>query len=166
MSKFKDDNSGNFYTQGLFLELSYNDPKHAIYTLKDEDHEFNDKSYLSIKKLYVATGDPTEYKFATEHLGGWNHWKRLLAKTTLLHPYIEEWREELEVKMRSQGVARMVSSAYESPTAAKWLAEKGWVEKRTAGRPSKAEVEGEKKQQASVKSVIQSDLDRLKNVRH
>jgi hypothetical protein len=60
----------------------------------------------------------------------------------------------------------MVSNAAESPTAAKWLAEKGWTDKRTAGRPSKAEVEGEKKQQASVKSVIQSDLDRLKNVRH
>lgn len=165
MSKFKDQN-GNFYTQSLFLELAYDNPKHAIYTLKDDDHEFKGKVYKSIKRLYVATGDPTEYKFATECLGGWNHWKRLLNKTSLLHPYIEEWREELEVKMRSKGVARMVSNAAESPTAAKWLAEKGWTDKRTAGRPSKAEVEGEKKQQASVKSVIQSDLDRLKNVRH
>jgi hypothetical protein len=165
MSKFKDQN-GNFYTQSLFLELAYDNPKHAIYTLKDDDHEFKGKDYKSIKKLYVATGDPTEYKFATEYLGGWNHWKRLLNKTSLLHPYIEEWREELEVKMRSAGVARMISNSYDSPTAAKWLAEKGWTDKRTAGRPSKAEVEGEKKQQASVKSVIQSDLDRLKNVRH
>lgn len=165
MSKFKDQN-GNFYTQSLFLELSYDNPKHAIYTLKDDDHEFKGKVYKSIKRLYVATGDPTEYKFATECLGGWNHWKRLLNKTSLLHPYIEEWREELEVKMRSAGVARMISNSYESPTAAKWLAEKGWVEKRTAGRPSKAEIAGEKKQKASVKSVIESDLERLMNVTH
>jgi len=68
--------------------------------------------------------------------------------------------------MRSKGITRMLSNASESPTAAKWLAEKGWVEKRTAGRPSKAEVKGEKKQQAAVKSVIQSDLERLRDVRH
>jgi len=165
MSKFKDQN-GNFYTQSLFLELAYDNPKHAIYTLKDDDHEFKGKAYRSIKKLYIATGDPTEYKFATEYLGGWNHWKRLLSKTSLLHPYIEEWREELEVKMRSAGVARMVHNSYDSPTAAKWLAEKGWTDKRTAGRPSKAEAKGEKKQKAAVKSVIQSDLERLRDVRH
>jgi hypothetical protein len=67
---------------------------------------------------------------------------------------IAAWREELEVKLRSQGVRGVMLEAYSegkgSLQAAKWLADKGWTEKRTAGRPSNEELAGERKQRANL----------------
>ena len=73
MSKFKD-KQGKWLTQALFLEMGYK--PQAIFTLDDEDKEYNNKLYPSLKKLYLESDDPTEYK-VSQHLGGWNHWKRL-----------------------------------------------------------------------------------------
>lgn len=169
MSKvFKDPNTGNFLTQSLFYELSYARPDFVTYTLKDEDIDVTINGEVrhleSIKRLYLECEDPTEYQFATNHLGGWSHWKRLCEKTTRLHPYIEEWREELEVKLRSQGVRQMANIAMtdKGQQAAKWLAEKGWSDKKR-GAPSKEEKERELKIQTRMSSEIEDDLKRLLN---
>ena len=53
-------------TQSLFLELGYTD--FAIFTLKEDDYVYNDKTYISLKKLYLEMEDPTEYDFANECL--------------------------------------------------------------------------------------------------
>src|SRR3546814_5329961 len=91
----------------------------------------------------VCSSDlPTEYEFANKHLANWNHWKRLLANV-IIRRYIDEWREELELKMKAKAVREMqalVNSENGNFQAAKYLADKGW-DKRAAGRPSKAEVE-------------------------
>lgn len=163
--KFRDETTGNFYTQGLFLELSYNDLRHAVYTLKDFDYEFKGKTYISIKRLYLETADPTEYEFAKKCFEGWSHWRRICSTTTSLHPYIEEWREELEIKLRSDGIKGVISEVKSQGKgalqASKWLADKGWADKRPAGRPSKQEVERERKQQARIKDQVGSDLERI-----
>jgi hypothetical protein len=126
--------------------------------------------YPSIKKIYMEVADPTEYAFATKCFSSWSHWRRICDKTRQLHPYIADWRDELEVMLRSQGVRGVMEEALSggkaSMQASKWLADKGWTEKRTAGRPTKGEVEVERKQQASVKSVLESDLARVINVQH
>lgn len=168
MSIFRDKVTGNFLTQSLFLEFCYENPKNAVFTLKDDDHEHNGKTYISIKRLYLETADPTEYEFATKHLGGWSHWKRLCDSTTRLHPYINAWREELEVMLRSKGVRGVMLEAYSEGKgalqASKWLADKGWAEKRTAGRPSKEEVVRERKAHANIKQTIDDDLARIRGV--
>src|SRR3546814_7871326 len=91
----------------------------------------------------VCSSDlPTEYEFANKHLANWNHWKRLLANV-IIRRYIDEWREELELKMKAKAVREMqalVNSENGNFQAAQYLADKGW-DKRAAGRPSKAEVE-------------------------
>jgi hypothetical protein len=167
-NKFKDDVTGNLLTQSLFLELTYGNTDNALYTLKEDDYEHNGKQYLSIKKLYLEIADPTEYEFAKKCFDSWAHWKRLCEKTTNLHPYIAAWREELEVKLRSQGVRGVMLEAYSEGKgalqAAKWLADKGWTEKRTAGRPSNEELAGERKQRASVKQTMEDDLARIRGV--
>jgi|TARA_R110000796_G_scaffold104371_1_gene214207 hypothetical protein len=151
---------GNFITQALFLELSYNDTRYSIYTLDDDDKEFKGETYYSLKKLYLLCDDVTEYTFATTWLGGWQHWQRLLEKTTSLHPYIESWREELEVKLRSQGLLGVLESASNGNyNAQKYLTDKGWDTKR--GRPSKEEVSGEKKKKAMIKSEVDEDAQRI-----
>ena len=163
---FKDTVTGNWLTQGLFLELSYNNKTNVLYTLKDQavDIEVDGETrhLLPIGRLFVECGDPTEYEFATRYLGGWGHWKRICEKTKMLHPYIEEWREELEIKMRSEGVKQMAEHARgeKGMQASKWLAEKGWSEKKR-GAPSKQEKDREMKVQTRMYDAINDDLTRI-----
>lgn len=152
------DSSGRPLTQSLFLEIGYSE--FAVYTLKDEDYEYEGKLYPSIKKLYLEEEDPTEYKFAVKHLLGWRHWKRLL-ENKLIRKSIEEWREELEIKMRCKGVESVIASAKGGNyNAARWLSDRGW-EQRGPGRPSKEEIDREKKFQSRVSEEYSGDVVRL-----
>ena len=160
------DKTGNWITQGLFLELSYGNKENVVYTLKDTDQEVvingETRTLPSIGRLFVECGDPTEYTFATTYLGGWAHWKRLCEKTKVLHPYIEEWREELEIKLRSEGIRQVAEHAKSDKgfQASKWLAEKGWDEKKR-GRPSKEEKERELKITTKIHQEVDDDLNRI-----
>lgn len=145
-------------TMGLFLELEYS--RFAIYSLKERDCEYEGRIYPSIKRLYMETGDPTEYQFASKYFLNWKHWMRI-CDNKILRKYIDEWREELEVKLRSQAVSNMLTSARSGNyQACKWLADRGW-HTRGAGRPSKAEVDREKKIQAAVNEEYAGDVIRL-----
>lgn len=152
------DTGGRPLTQSLFLELGYS--SYAVYTLKDDDYQYNGKNYPSIKRLYLELNDPTEYDFAKAYLLNWNHWKRL-CENKQIRVHIEEWRDELEVKMRSKGVKQAIMSAEQGGfQAAKWLADRGW-DTKGAGRPSKASVENEKAFQAKVSEEYGADVVRL-----
>lgn len=152
------DSMGRYITQSLFLELGYNED--AIYTLKDQDHFHNGKLYISAKKLYLEMEDPTEYKFAITYFCGWKHWQKM-SENKAIRKHIEEWREELEYKLRSEGVKAMIVQARTgSFQASKWLNDRGW-EKRAAGRPSEAEIEREKEFQTRAKDEYGADVLRL-----
>lgn len=156
------DSVGRSLTQSMFLEVGYSDA--ALYTLKDVDHEYNGKIYPSLKRLYLLEEDPTEYEFAVKYLLGWKHWQRL-CENKLLRRSIDEWRAELEIKLRSRAVKEMIkSSANGKIVASKWLADKGWAQ-RGAGRPTKAEVEGEKALLATVAEEFNEDVQRLKLIK-
>lgn len=150
--------NGQALTQGLFLEAQYS--HYAVYSLKDDDCEYNGRIYPSIKKLYLEMEDPTEYDFATKYLLGIKHWYRIYDNK-LLQPHIDEWRFELELKLRSQGVKQLIMSAKKgSQSASKWLADKGWSD-RSAGRPSKEELEKEKKIRLNIEEEYADDIKRL-----
>lgn len=152
------DSSGRPMTQSLFLEAQYS--PFSVYTLKDVDYEYNGKMYPSIKKLYLETADPTEYEFATKYLLGIKHWYRIY-ENKLMQGHIDEWRFELELKLRSQGVKTLISAANKgSQSASKWLADRGWSD-RPAGRPSKSEIEKEKKIQMHITDEYADDFKRL-----
>lgn len=156
------DSGGKPLTQSLFLEIGYT--KDAIYTLKEDDHYYEGKLYPSLKRLYVECEDPTEYQFATNYLLGWKHWLRL-CDNKVIRKHIDEWREELEVKLRSKAVREMLKSANNgSFQAAKFLADRGW-DTRGAGRPSKAEIEKEKAIQSRVDDEFSADIFRLKEMK-
>lgn len=140
-SIFKD-SKGHYITQGLFIDFRY-DETFAIYTLEDEDKEYKGNLYPSLKRLYLEMGDVTEYNFANEYLYGWEHWQRLAANKQL-SAEIEKWREELEIKIRAQGVHALLNMTKGNNfNAAKWVADGSWNQKR--GRPSKEEKERERK---------------------
>ena len=149
---------GKMRTQSLFLELGYGDE--ACFTLKDEDYEYNGKNYPSLKRLYMECSDPTEYKFATEHLLGWKHWQRM-CDNKLIRKHIDEWRDELEVKLRSEAILDAISEARKGHfQAAKWVADRGWSTKG-AGRPTKAETERQKKIEERIEDEYKGDVVRM-----
>lgn len=159
--KLLKDTMGRPLTQGLFLEINYN-TDYAVYTLDDEDKTYNGKVYPSLKKLFLKCEDPTEYKFAKTYLLNWNHWKRLNANK-VLREYFDEWREELEIMLRSDAVASILEMTADDGgnfQAAKWLADRGW-EKRGAGRPSKSEQEREVRISDRISEALHADVERM-----
>lgn len=157
-SKMKADN-GVPLTQGLFLEIGY--PASAIYTTKDADYEYNGRLLPSIKRLYIEMEDIGEYEFATTHFLGWEHWQRL-CNNKQVRVFIDQWRYELELKLRSRAIRLIKDKAMLEGgiTAAKWLADKGW-DKHTAGRPSKEAVARETKLQSEILGQYQEDVSRI-----
>lgn len=152
------DTSGRPITQSMFLEIGYSEA--AIYTFKDQDHTYEGKVYPSLKRLYLLEEDPTEYEFSNKYLLGWRHWNRL-CENKLIRKEIDEWRIELEMKLRSRAVKEMIKSAEKGGVqASKWLADRGW-EQRGAGRPSKVDIASEKVLMARVDSEYSSDVIRL-----
>ena len=154
------DGQGRPLTQSLFLEIGYEEDK-AIYTFKDEDHEYKGNTYYSLKQLYLEMEDPTEYEFANKYLLGWQHWKRLKANK-ILAKHFAEWEEELELRLRAQGIRAAIDQAAEDKgfQAAKWLADKGW-QKNSVGRPSKHDKLREERMQAKLDDEFSADVVRL-----
>tara|TARA_R110002096_G_scaffold59147_4_gene148519 strand:- start:578 stop:1072 length:495 start_codon:yes stop_codon:yes gene_type:complete len=159
-SKFKGP-TGLPITEGLFLECNYD--KAAIYTLKDEDCTYEGRKLPSIKLLYLAeVTSPIdgEYDFANKYFLNWKQWERI-CRNKRLRKDIDEWREELEVKLRSQGIKLAIDAAdggnYQ---AAKWMAEGGFARK-VAGRPSKASVEQSIAIDKRLYNEYEQDIQRL-----
>lgn len=157
------DTMGRPLTQGLFLEINY-DTKYAVYTLDEEDKTYNGVVYPSLKALFLKIADPTEYKFAKQCLLNWRHWVRLNANK-VLREYFDEWREELEVMLRSDAIDGIAELATDGNfQAAKFLAEKGW-DQRPAGRPSKAEKEREMRITDRISDALTEDINRMEGVK-
>ena len=115
--------------------------------------------YISLKKRYLEMEDLTEYDFANRWFVSWSHWQTAL-KTAFIRKEVEQWREELEVKYRAKGLRSIIDSAEKGNyNAAKCLLDKGWLPKR--GRPTKAEIEGEKRKAAQIKDELDEDLERI-----
>lgn len=160
-SKFRSETNTR-YLKALFFEQTLADKATVVYTLKDVDHE----GYPSLYRLYMETNDPTEWKFATTYLDGWEHWE-MLCGCNWFKPFVERWRRELELRMKSEALSRIMreakTSSKESFQANKYLLEKGWEPKETSrrGRPSKAEVQEEAHRIASVNSRLNDDFERI-----
>lgn len=156
--QFKD-SQGRFRTQSLFWE-SRIDGYEPIFTTKKYDHE----GCLSLYRKYMEIADPTEYQFALRIFGNWDHWKAL-QRAKWFQKELEEWREELKVKLESERYHEMKSLIEKNPntqsaaSATKWLAERYGEKKR--GRPSKEEVKGYLARQNRAKEDLDEDAKRL-----
>lgn len=154
---------GRRYLRALFFEEVGEDKSTVVYTLKREDH----LGYPSLYRLYMETADPTEYRFARDHLDGWSHWKEL-SEADWFAPYIDEWRLELEVRLRSTALARILDEATSNTSnnayhANKYLLEGSWKPKESSkrGRPSKDTIRQEIIAQAASRREIEDDAERL-----
>ena len=142
------------------MENGYNTDL-AVYTLDGEDKTYKGVLYPSLKRLFLELGDPTEYQFAVDNLYDWPHWKRL-CKNKVIQPHIKEWRDELSLKLQSEGVLSIINLATSegSYQASKWLADKNWVQ-RERGRPTTDQVKGALAKRVRENSEFDQDDDLL-----
>jgi len=163
-NKMWDPVTNNQRTQSLFLEHRY-DTDTAIFTLNEQDKEYQGVVYPSLRRLYLEAEDLGEYEFANSVLLGWRHWQRICANK-LFAKQIDEWRLELEAKMRGKAINAIVeevrSGGRSAQSSAKWLADRKW-KVTGAGRPSKEDMRHEKEVQDRISSDYTADVVRLRD---
>lgn len=157
-----------WHTKGLFYETSLPEDRESMgtaWTLKEDDHPADGKVYKSMKKLYVAMEDVTEYDFAQATLGSYKHWERLL-ESPIIRPHIDQWRKELNLKLKARAMKSIIKAATEdeklSFQAMKYLADNDYLDKRgKRGRPSKDEVKAELRKEVQTSKTLQDDAARI-----
>ncbi len=157
-SEFKDA-MNRYKTQSLFREFYIADIE-PVYCLSEEDPK---GKLPSLKKLYMEIADPTEYEFAMQAFGSWKHWLKIKS-AKVIQPWIEDWPMELEVKIRSEGIRKVIqesSSGKSTFNAAKYLANGEWNKASKRGRPSKEEIERERKIAAKLDAEFSEDAQRI-----
>lgn len=159
-NKFKN-NRGAYLTTSMFIDFSY-DYSLALYTWKDHDFSNEKGTFPSLKRLYLEMSDITEYEFACTYLDGWQHWKALL-NSPACRKHIDEWREELELKLRAAGLRKMIDIAEneDKPSfqAAKYLAEAEWCGKKTTQQKNK-----DNRQRTQLKTAFKADFERVSKI--
>lgn len=158
---------GKLRTKSLFWELSYFEPEHVIFTLKEADIERDGKTYTSLRKLYLTycVTDPTEYTFAWAVFGSWDTWLQL-SNSNYLKKEIEAWRKEVEVKIKSEAIRsiaeEMRTGGRSSFGASKLLLERGWLDDKSASKAKQklAEKEEEEMNREAL-TLLSEDAERL-----
>lgn len=145
--------------KALFFELG--GASSAIYTLKDHDHG----PYKSLRRLYLESDDPTEFRFYTTYLEGLKHWEALCA-ATWFKPYVAQWRKELLMRLQSSALMSLRKEAASGKNAFyanKYLLEQGWEApaKTSRGRPSKQEISDAANVLALDDKRVAEDYERL-----
>lgn len=166
-SKFKTQNNV-LLTKALFFETTLADKSTVVYSLKDRDHTVDGVTYPSLFQKYLEANDPTEYRFATQYLDGLYHWE-VLCECTWFKPYLERWRHELSLRMKSEALARIMKEAKttskDSFMANRYLLEKLWEPhgdpKAKRGRPSKDEIQKAATDIARAENNILDDFKRI-----
>lgn len=135
-------------TRSLFKEmwnLQSGKDLPPIFSLKAHDHT---DAFISLRKLYLDIGDPTEYKFAKAVFNDPNHWRRLNT-CQWFKPFVREWRAELKAKIRAESVERLIGMSINNLQANRALATEDYLyvsylelddpasKPKRAGRPTK-----------------------------
>jgi len=149
MKQFKD-SQGRWLTTGIFKETAMGETKFLLYTLEEA------------KKNYLDCDDVTGYEYATKYLGGWKHWLAL-HRSPALAPHLEDWTEELEVKIRAEAIKRIasLSTGAQGYQASRYLADKGWKVKK-AGRTTKDAIKKEARVQSKMYEEFKDNVVAIK----
>lgn len=139
-----------FRTRSLFVEMWKLNPKRdmpPLFTLKGEDDV---EGLISLKRIYLDTLDPTEYRFAVGLFKDPRHWRHLCS-LDWFRGYVEKWRLELRAKIRSQAVGSVIRMSEDNLQAMKALYTEDFLYtsfldmdgpfKKKVGRPTKDKTE-------------------------
>lgn len=126
---------------------------------------FEDGTYdlQEFHDTFLELEDPTEYKAALQLVGTWQEWQRLKRDWPTFKSHINEWKEELDVKLKSKAVEQINKLAFDKKNyqANKWLAEEGFHKRTGAGRPSKADRERASRELAEQAAETKADKARI-----
>lgn len=128
---------------------------------------FEDGTYKleDFHDAYIECEDMTEYKPAMKMVGTWKEWCRLKRDWPTFNSYLAEWREELEIKLRSRAMEKLQGLVAEGNLqAAKFFAEEGYNKKKGAGRPGKSERDQAAKELAKAAAETAQDRERILKV--
>lgn len=167
---FTKGDQGVIRTKSLFYELCYDNPEHAIFTLKEHDIVLpNGRPAVALSQKFIdlCTTDPTEYEFAMHMFGSWEVWEKISTSANV-QKHVEKWRKEATIRRKAMAFQSVVSEVTEGGksafTAAKYLIEEPWAVKdgRTKdGRKARADAR-ETAQEAFERAGVHEDLKRLK----
>lgn len=170
MTNFKASN-GKYYTRQLFWDEWVNlmqserqiDPPFCLHGNKPE--------LINFGKAYVESEDPTGYKVAQELLGGYQLWT-VLMKTKWFQEAKKIWDEELDARLKSQGIEKLKEiltngQPAQQLQAAKYIAnlEYKGATRSSRGRPSNAEIEKAAREEADIRSTLEADYQRISLVK-
>lgn len=163
------DDRGVMRSTSLFFESKRELDPHLIpiFTLKAQDHLVRGVLYISLQKLYFSYDHIPgfEYQFAKDVFGSWDIWAKL-TRSSLRHEF-QSWRDELDIKIKANAIKQMMQASRtddaKGVAAAKYLADKGYIEgtTRKRGRPSNDDIARERKAQLEVQNTLTADMERL-----
>lgn len=162
--------NGNYRMQALFLERQYKEPDktHCIYTLGKEHRISAQGNYTySIYQLYLEEEDVTEYEFACKYFADYTHWKRI-CNCEWFKPFLAEMRESLTLKLKARAIRGIANIAGDGTSksqlqALRYLADKGYIDAKAKGRPSKEEVDAVAKELADERERLEDEFNRVIN---
>lgn len=157
-----------YQTKGLFYETTLPDERPEFgtsWTLKEKDLIAGDKTYRSMKRVYLDMEDVTEYDFAMATLGSYKHWERLV-ESPIIRKHIDQWRKELNLKLKARAMKAIINAATvdekSSFQAMKYLADNEYLDKKAKrGRPSKEEVSAELRREVEINKTFKDDAERI-----
>ena len=157
-----------YQTKGLFYETTLPDERPEFgtsWTLKEKDLIVGDKTYKSMKRVYLDMEDVTEYDFAMTTLNSYKHWERLV-ESPIIRKHIDQWRKELNLKLKARAMKAIINAATvdekSSFQAMKYLADNEYLDKKAKrGRPSKEEVSAELRREVEINKTFKDDAERI-----
>jgi hypothetical protein len=119
----------------------------------------------------MEVADITEFEFANKFFESYQHWKKI-CETTWMQPVLAEWREELELSIRSMALNFLIEKSSSTVDVAKYLLNNNWVEKlhegnaivNLRGRPSKQDIKNHLTLITNQSLQEQQDYERIKNL--
>lgn len=118
--------------------------------------------------VFVECEDLTEYEAAIKLAGSWKEWKRWKNNWPTFNDYIEEWKEEILVKLKSQAMKKIQALADSDDkqhfAAAKFIVQEEHKKLAGAGRPSKAQKDRAAKQIAQGAAETREEEKRILKV--
>ena len=113
-------------------------------------------------KIFIQMEDPTEYKPAMKLVGSWVEWNRLKRDWPRFKVYVDEWKEELAIKITSDSIGRLMEVAKSGNyNSNKWLAEETYSKRKQAGRPSRYEKERAAKEIAEAAAETKKEKESM-----
>ena len=142
----------------LIMELRQRYDEEPIFTIRDEK-----EGLISLKKLFVShcVDDPTEVSFAEAVFGNVGYWLEV-RDIPLLKKHVDQWRTEADIVRKSRAFkalySEVVNDGRAALTAAKYLIEEPWKERKDKAKSRKTSEEAATK----THNEYSEDFERLK----